>query len=710
MRYVLFLTTSTLALAGEYTTYLGDAYPRAIAAIATDAAGNTYVVGNRGNPGPSVAVFRIGTSSTPAFLLSAPNDVFVSRIDPSGKLLFTNTFAGKGADQGLAVAVDPSGNIYIAGSTTSPDFPISNALQPQPGLAGAGFIVKLSADGRTILYSTYFGGLQGLTSVTAMTTDASGNLYLTGSSSAADFPVTSGMPSATGSATTEPHSNVAFVTAISAAGDKILFSGTLGDFDYVNCPATVFGCPGTTTGVAIALDSARNVYFGGNTLGTIATSPGALASKGLGAFVGKIAANGSALAYLTYLGTAAVFGAEYTGATQLSSLTVDAAGNAYLAGTTGDPKFPATTGAYQTTFAGNPVNQFGTPANTDGFLAKLKPDGSAFVWATYLGGTGNDGVNSLAVDANGDVWATGTTASTNFPNAQGWSQGGDFLVELNPTGSALAYSARYPSGTVSTAVALDPTQLIHTAGATGILSEIASTVPPTPKISGVLNAAASSPVGPLAGRISPAEVISIYGPHIGPAAGTGPAARITTYPTSLAGVQVTIGGIPAPLLYVSDGQINAVVPMEVTAQAAATIQITNGSTILPSYPVWIDTSDAVLFLGVLNQDGSLNSQTNPAKAASVVSFYATGWQSSFDPLTDGQVALQAINSCPTSNCFASQGTIVYAGAAPGIVAGVTQFNLQLNTGPQPVPVKGQLQELAISVTGLNQLISIWVTP
>src|SRR5580658_8338219 len=200
MRSALFLVTSALALAGEYTTYIGDIYPRTITAIATDAAGNTYVTGNRGNPGIPTAVILSPYASVSSFLLGvasaayAPDDVFVSKIDPSGKVLFTNTFAGKGVDQAFAVAVDPTGNIYVAGTTTSPDFPVSNALQSQNSQFGAGFIVKLSSDGRTILYSTYFGGLQGMTSINAMTTDAAGNLYLTGTTYATDFPHTPGMP------------------------------------------------------------------------------------------------------------------------------------------------------------------------------------------------------------------------------------------------------------------------------------------------------------------------------------------------------------------------------------------------------------------------------------------------------------------------------------------------------------------------------------
>jgi len=136
-----------------------------------NAAGNTYVTGNRGNPSIPIPTniipnpFVGGFSSVFLTIFSAPyapDDVFVSKIDSSGKVLFTNTFAGKGVDQAFAVAVDPTGNIYVAGTTSSPDFPVSNALQSQPSQFGTGFIVKLSPDGRTILYSTYFGGTRRL--------------------------------------------------------------------------------------------------------------------------------------------------------------------------------------------------------------------------------------------------------------------------------------------------------------------------------------------------------------------------------------------------------------------------------------------------------------------------------------------------------------------------------------------------------------------
>jgi uncharacterized protein (TIGR03437 family) len=716
MRFFLILAFTTFAMAGEYTTYTGDAYPRSVAAITADAAGNTYVAGNRGLgiAIPTAAILvpvLLGFSASTIYTVAAPNDVFVSKLDPNGNILFTAVFAGKGADRGLAVAVDPAGNVYVAGTTTSPDFPLSNALQSQNGPYGAGFIVKLSPDGKTILYSTYFGGLTGSTTINAMTTDAAGNLYLTGTTFATDFPHTSGMPSAvvTQNANMPLGSPVsaAFVASISAAGDKVLFSGTVGGTNTI-CSGGPHDCASvtvSTSGVALALDAARNVYFGGNTNTTnLPATPGAFLTQGIGAFAGKIAANGTGLAYLTLVGSASELAAGplSSGANVLSSLTADSTGNAYLAGTTGDPKFPVTPGAFQTAFAGGAVNAFGVSANTDGFVAKLNPSGSALVWGTYLGAAGNEAVNSIAVDAAGDTWVAGTTTSPAFPNAQGWSQGNDFLVEFSPSGAALPFAARYPNGTVAQAVALDGTTSIHTAGASGIVSEIASTTLPSPKIFGVGNVIG----GALAGRVAPAEVISIYGPNIGPATAVTATPTGGFYPTTLGGIQVFIGGKLAPLLYVSAGQINAVVPMGLTTQSASTIQISRTSlATTPSFPLWIDTSDGELFPGVLNQNSSLNSQTNPAKQGSVVSFYGTGFQTSFANLLDGQVPTQAQSAfCPIGTCVASQGTILYEGPAPGLVAGVTQVNLRLNFSI------GGPQQVSIFVYDFNTVVNIWVTP
>jgi uncharacterized protein (TIGR03437 family) len=203
-------------------------------------------------------------------------------------------------------------------------------------------------------------------------------------------------------------------------------------------------------------------------------------------------------------------------------------------------------------------------------------------------------------------------------------------------------------------------------------------------------------------------VISLYGPNIGPATPVTATPTGGKYPTSLGGVQVVIGGIPAPLLYVSAGQINAVVPMELTLQSASAVQIFSSNlTSTPLFPLWIDTSDGEIFPGVLNQNGSLNSQTNPAKLGSVVFFYATGFQTWFPNLADGQIATQAQSVfCPTGSCLASEGAILYEGAAPGIVAGVTQINLQLNSSVSAT----RLTQVLILIEDFNALVTLWVSP
>jgi len=724
MRFILFLITS-LAIAGDFTTSLGDAYPYMISAITTDSAGNTYVVGSRAFGGVGLIIGGISTTppvvTSPAFYYGG-SDVFLSKLDPNGNLVFTDTFAGKRVDTGTAIALDPFGNIYIAGTTTSNDFPLSKALQTQPSTYGTGFIMKLSNDGSTILYSTYFGGVQGMTAVNAMTTDAAGNLYLAGTTFASDFPHTAGMPSSAVSQiglgyVGPPVTSGAFVASIDPTGDKILFAGTVAG-TQTSCAGGFHDCMATvvsTTGISISLDASRNVYFGGNTnTFDLPTTSAAFLQAGMGAFAGKIAAGGTGLAYLTYLGRADELaqGPLFSGANLLSSLTADSSGNVYLAGNTGDPKFPATPGAYQTTFAGGPVDQFGIPANTDGFVAKLKPDGSGLLWATYLGGSSNDAVISIAVDAGGNVLASGDTASATFPNAQGWTQGGDFLVEFNSTGSALSYSALYPVGTVEQSVALDPSGLVHVAGMNGFVSAIAPHATPSMKIFDLGNAFG----GATTARIAPGELISIYGPGIG---GTNPFGAVIPpvngfYPRTADGVQVTINGMNMPLFYVSTNQINAVVPISLSTGMGATVRVIAGTSVSPAFPVWLVPSAPQAYPTVLNQDGTINSKTNPAKGGSTITFYATGWPSNFSGLADGQVATVALDSClgacqvsATSNVYSPTASVTYGGVAPGIVAGVTQFNVRLGA----IPALYGTFQFNFLLTGPSSVTqSVWVAP
>jgi uncharacterized protein (TIGR03437 family) len=200
-------------------------------------------------------------------------------------------------------------------------------------------------------------------------------------------------------------------------------------------------------------------------------------------------------------------------------------------------------------------------------------------------------------------------------------------------------------------------------------------------------------------RIARAEVVSIYGPGIGPASASQVAPLNGFYTTTFAGVQVTVNGMNTPLLYVSANQINAVLPMELPYDIAATVRITNGTSSSPDYPVWLLGSAPEAFPTVFNQDGTINSMSNPAKSGSIVTFYATGWQTYLYPYADGQVASSAQNICLTGLCpvvktttiYPASGTVLYGGVAPGIVAGVSQLNVYHRFGPAPLqPISVQL--------------------
>ncbi len=319
------------------------------------------------------------------------------------------------------------------------------------------------------------------------------------------------------------------------------------------------------------------------------------------------------------------------------------------------------------------------------------------VWATFVGGKNGDRANALAVDGSGNIWLTGTTASSDFPNSQGWTQGGDFIAGLSATGAALLYAARYPNDTVAQTIAADSSGTIHAAGSTGMISTIAPSQNPTMRIFGITNAA----FGPLSGRVAPGEVISIYGPHIGPAApATATPDRSGHMPTSLAGVQVLLNDSPIPLLYVSDSQINAVLPLGISpgsgfsgfllfspgSSGSARVRVSSSGKTSTDFTATIVPADPQIFQSpngaaeAVNQDGTLNSADHPAKAGSILSIWATG--AGITPVFtlggDGQIATSADDfECCAVYLGNTPLHVLYSGAAPGIVMGVVQINFQL---------------------------------
>ncbi len=608
-------------------------------------------------------------------------DVFVAKLDATGNLVFTTTFGGKGSDQGNAIAVNPMGNIWVGGSTSSENFPLRAALQTSQGSGnpgGTGFLVKLAPDG-TVIYSSYFGGLLGASSVNGVATDESGNVYLTGSTDSTDFPATAGLPAGKVTANEITPVSGAYVTKLDATGSKILYSALIVG-NAVDCSggSSCFLSARGTSGVSIAIDAAGDAFIAGNTNTTDLPVTAGIAF-GYGAFAAQINAAGSQLVYLTYVGPPA--GIVSLGPAQTitaSAIAADAAGNAYLTGSTNDPDFQATPGAYQTDLNAD-ATQSSVPS--DAFAIKLGPAGTS-VWATYLGGAGNDQANSISLDSSGNVWLVGSNGA-GFPGGRlGYvATAGDFLAELSANGSALSYAAEFPSGAVGQGISVDPNGLLHAAGPAGLISTITPAQPFASHVLGIVNAAA----GQLSGRVSPGEVISIFGFGLGPTTPVTAVPANGVFPTSLGGVQVLVNGSAVPLLYVSASQINAEIPAPLNGTDDTVIQVVKNTTTLPDFRASVDPSIFGIFLNpdgsiaAINQDGTLNSSSNPAKAGTIVSVWATGFGDAAGTV-DGAVTVAANNWCAYCSVslvanFAQP--VEYAGSAPGLIDGLMQINFMI---------------------------------
>jgi len=701
---VLFLLACGLpCAAAEFSTYIGDNYPYSVNAAGTDAAGNTYVTGSR----------SLASAGNPQ-----ASDIFVSKVDPSGKVTLIGTFGGKGTDAAYGIAVDPSGNIYVAGRATSPDFPLLNPVQSGSNSQGTGFLMKLGPDG-TVVYSTHLGGTAAPSILTAVATDAQGAAYVTGQTFASDSGCTPGLPCGAVAPPGNNQVSAAFLAKISPNGDRILYAGRIAGKGQSCSGLTCIA--NATNGTGIAVDPAGNAYIAGNTYTSsgLPTTAGVLQPAGIGAFVAKVNAAETGLVYLTLLGTASVAPegdvTALDSATLVHGIAADAAGNAYLAGRTWDPNFPATPSAFQSTLPVKP-NPPGNPQPYSGFVAKLNPTGSAMVWATFLGGsTGNDQAFTIALGPAGNVWTSGTAGSADFPVSAGFPGGKEFVAEFNPSGSSLVFGERMPNTAAAPSrLALDAAGTVHLATGAGVVSTLTPSQSAAARIFGIGNAAG----GVLAGRVAPGEVISLYGLHLGVAAPIVASPDASGfYPTALGGIQLTIGGTPAPLLYVSDTQINAVVPLAVPDGAAATLRLSSNGSALPDFRLFADSAIPQVFrlpdgrsAAAINQDGTLNSAANPAKTGSIVAIWVTGIGRT--PGTDGQVQTAAQSLCGPDSGSQPRCTILdangqsivpaYAGAAPGLVTGVVQINF---------PVIGSSSfYLDVNGTKRSDAFSIFLTP
>jgi uncharacterized protein (TIGR03437 family) len=647
-------------------------------------------------------IYMAGTSSSPGFpvaektVLGYPGhtDLFVLKVSRDGQRLDYVTELGSSLYDGLGgMVVDSEGNVFLAGTAGAGDFPTTEGSFRPRTVKGGAFVLKLDPAGKNLVYSTFLDESR-WTVPYALVIDSAGNAYLGGSCDGTTFPTTQGayMPS---NPNTPTGFSVGFAVKVSPDGKTLLAS-------------TLFGGSGGSDKVTgIAVDTAGVIHIVGRayssgfpiTAGAFRPAPAKLETTT--SFLARLDNSASQLIYSTltdatdaalfqvdrdqnyYVAAGPAFGVwklDARGATiyartfggshlhDLNALAVLEDGSVVLGGSTNSPDFrtrntlqPCAANQMGDPPAGSSVSSLSYAASA--VIVELDPTGG-ILHSSLLGGVEGNTINAVGSAPDGALYVAGEGGSPQFP-------GGEDLIATSSSWWMFAFKLdlkQIASGRPA------PSCLVHT-----ITLEKTQAVP---------------------GSFS-----TIWGSNLGPPLGVpfqlgadGP------LPTELAGVRVTMAGIPAPLLLVQDEQINFLVPQGITSSSTdLCVKTTEGESCMFAYVrPW---APAIFRSGsgyaVLNLDWSLNTPDNPAARGSFVSLWGAGFGPYLRTVPDGSLAELPLNllAGPVSAFFQDpspplcaggfmepaypcprppvQGEVTFAGAAPQLVNGVTQVNVRI---------------------------------
>jgi hypothetical protein len=359
-----------------WNTFLGGSSWDEGYGIAVDGSGSVYVVG-----------YSDGTWGTPVRPLAGSYDVFVAKLDSGGSLVWNTFLGGSGSDEGTAIAVDEGGSVYVTGNSYGDTW--GTPIRPYTAMSD-GFVARLNSSSGALIWNTFLGGPNGDYG-NGLALDGNGNVYVTGYSNS-----TWGSP-------THPYtaSSDAYVARLNSSGTLIwhtFLGGVEGD-----------------SGKGIAVDESGNVYVVGYSYASWG-SPVLPYTANADGFVARLDGSHGGLTWHTFLGG--------TGDDSGRGLALDGNGNIYV------------TGDSEATW-GSPVHPY--TGDEDAFVARLNSSNGLLTWNTFLGGTGGDYGNGIAVDGNGDVYVSGDSDATwGSPDRPYTAAYDAFAAQLNSSGTLIS--------------------------------------------------------------------------------------------------------------------------------------------------------------------------------------------------------------------------------------------------------------------------------
>lgn len=379
-------------------------------AIALDAAGAVFIAGRTDRSDYPTTTGAYDTS------INGGLDVVVSKLDSSLTSLQASTFIGGSADdEARAIALDPFGNVFVTGGTTSSNYPTTPLALDTTYDGGVenSFVSKLNNGLSMLLASTFVGGNSADDRAVDIAINAVGEVYVAGLVQDPNFATTP----------------LAYDTSFNGIGD--VFVAKLDNNLTSRLAATFLGGSLFDTGGHLAFDGSGNVYVAGNTessdfpttLGAYDTSFNSTGFRA-DAFVSKLNNGLTMLLASTFVG-----GSDHDGALDIA---LDSAGNVFIVGQTFSSDFPTTAGAHDTSFNGG---------FDDGYVSKLDGNLSSLLASTFIGGSGSEFARAVGLDA-GTVFVAGTTSSSDFPTTSG-------AIDTSLGGSHDGYVSRLSSNLAS---------------------------------------------------------------------------------------------------------------------------------------------------------------------------------------------------------------------------------------------------------------------